>query len=234
MAPSFLSRGAMLAFAWWAATGCCLLGTVLPPGNRPVRGPGSMHQPTRYDSNYNAYKIQEGYSMEGYRQFDSALWSHLSGLRTGMLYGSVTVPIMATPAPVGPVVVERSSSCILWICWDDPTPRRFRKARLASIGSVDARITSVLFGIYSRRTIVMRGSVSAPPPTPAPVGVEAEPGEQPADQPVAEPDAQAPAPAQPPAKAAEPAPNPDGPGKQAEPPAKQPEPAPAPPARIPE
>ena len=204
MACRSLSRALALALGALTLSGCFALGTVLPPANRPARGPSAMAKPDRYDSHYNQYKFQEGYSMEGGRQFERALWAHLGGLRLGILFGSVTMPLFATGEPVGPVVLERSSSCLFWVCWDDRQSFRQRQTKLGAVSTVDARVTSVLFGIYSKRTLVMRGSVTrgptetlkpdvvAPPPTPAEAvapEVEAKPVETPVEPPAKEPEA---------------------------------------------
>ncbi len=197
-----------------AGPACIFLGSTLPPANRPVRGPGSFHHPDRYDSTYNVYKSYEGYSMEGVRQFESGFWSILGGWRLGLIYGSVSMPIMATPVPRGSMVMERAATCILWVCFeDDALERQNKRNKMAAVSSVDGRVTTVLFGMYSRRSIVYTGwsqadweksgGATTAPPTepalaPAPVAPPAPPAVQekpPAGGETKPPAAQEPAPA---------------------------------------
>ena len=137
----------------------CLFNPILAPGNRPPRGPMRMIGTTDTVVNHTDYAGQSGLTMKGYDQYAGAIRAHVSSVQGGVLVGAYTVPVYATDIPAGPMQVESSASCIFSVCTGESGAKKFRREpfNLHAISSVDVKVLSILFGIYTKRTVVITG-----------------------------------------------------------------------------
>lgn len=122
-----------------------------PPANRPPRGPD--RGPFAYHSTYNSY---EPYRSAGFLKItDQIEGTFLTGLGSGILFSSYTMPLFATAAEGGNTIVKYSQSCLFgFFCSTDYPETR----RLQSIQSVDVHVLKIPVFYFIKVTVIERGT----------------------------------------------------------------------------
>jgi hypothetical protein len=68
------------------------------------------------------------------------------------------MPVLGTREPGGNDEASYGATCIFWLfCTQEGS--LFKSEQLIGVQSIDARVRTVLFGIYSNRTIVFSGNL---------------------------------------------------------------------------